>query len=464
METLAYFINIQKHLLNQLRNSNKSIYIAVAWFTDPVILNQLELMAIKGIRIIILLMDDEINKGAYGLDFSTFINNGGEIIFIKNEERPHSLMHNKFCIIDEIVLITGSYNWSKRAKGNHENVVVIKNNSILINEFKDEFKYLVKKYSRANVLKHFPLDYRKILVRLDIIKNAILVEDEEDIFCQLSKLNSLIPSISEQKGFGEIKSIVGDIQKKEYLKACQKIDAFRKGFCQVQNYQSPELFAIRLEEKILKIKIITLEEEKLELSKTIRLFNMKHDSELGGLILKILKFQKEKYKEEENKNEYSSTEFRYNEYKKNIEKSMDEKIIELNSNERERIRMLFRKAVTLCHPDKVNEDLKKEASEIFVKLTNAYEKNNIAKVELILEGLEKGIWSFNKENRKEDELSVLKAKVDYLKLKVNELKDEIINIKASAIYMTISVIEDWDEYFNNQKEKLKTKLELLKMN
>ena len=37
-----------------------------------------------------------------------------------------SLMHNKYAVIDENIVITGSFNWTNKAVNvNHENIVII---------------------------------------------------------------------------------------------------------------------------------------------------------------------------------------------------------------------------------------------------------------------------------------------------------------------------------------------------
>jgi len=35
-------------------------------------------------------------------------------------------MHNKFCVIDSKTVVTGSYNWTKKAQSNYENITIIK--------------------------------------------------------------------------------------------------------------------------------------------------------------------------------------------------------------------------------------------------------------------------------------------------------------------------------------------------
>ncbi len=52
------------------------------------------------------------------------------------------LMHNKFAIIDDHILITGSFNWTPTAdRKNEENLLIIKDASI-IKKYRERFDYL----------------------------------------------------------------------------------------------------------------------------------------------------------------------------------------------------------------------------------------------------------------------------------------------------------------------------------
>ncbi|MDR2697393.1 MAG: phospholipase D-like domain-containing protein [Holophagales bacterium] len=53
---------------------------------------------------------------------ATFLRNAGISIYIDNE---HSLAHNKIMIIDKEIVITGSFNFSKAAERNAENMLII---------------------------------------------------------------------------------------------------------------------------------------------------------------------------------------------------------------------------------------------------------------------------------------------------------------------------------------------------
>lgn len=124
MVTHVYFENISVEIAKELTAATRSIFIAVTWFTDHELFQILCDKARGGINVKLLVLDDSINKNRRGLQFDLLKRAGGEFYFVGTSEK---LMHNKFCVIDYNITITGSYNWTNKAKTNPENIVVIKN-------------------------------------------------------------------------------------------------------------------------------------------------------------------------------------------------------------------------------------------------------------------------------------------------------------------------------------------------
>lgn len=143
MITKLFYKGIEKKLLSNLINADNSVEIAVAWFTNPAIFDLLIELINRNIRIHIILCDDIMNFANPKTNFQKLIDLGANIRVSKSPK----LMHNKFCIIDNRILITGSYNWTLRAeKLNLENII-ISTDKQLINEFQSYFDYLLKNTS-----------------------------------------------------------------------------------------------------------------------------------------------------------------------------------------------------------------------------------------------------------------------------------------------------------------------------
>lgn len=135
----AYFnTDILKHLQNSLTLAKQSVKIAVSWFTNYSLFKQIGQMAEDDIKVQLILNNDLINNGGYCLNFNELIDKG---VMISLVEYPH-LLHHKFVIIDDTLLITGSYNWTRFSGKNYENMVVISDKNI-VEQFCSEFEKLL---------------------------------------------------------------------------------------------------------------------------------------------------------------------------------------------------------------------------------------------------------------------------------------------------------------------------------
>ena len=114
MEIQAHFTDIQAVIVAELGGARQSIKAAVAWLTDPVLFETLLKAARCGCRVHLALLDDAINRRS-GLNLERLRAAGGEIFWIPEAEGGQGSLHHKFCVIDEDGVITGSYNWTRRA-------------------------------------------------------------------------------------------------------------------------------------------------------------------------------------------------------------------------------------------------------------------------------------------------------------------------------------------------------------
>jgi hypothetical protein len=178
----SHFKNIRAELLEKLNEANKEIIIAVYWFTNRELFDALVAKLQNGVNIHLIIHNDFINNRESGLPFQEFIDNGGKFYF-SDGNNP---MHNKFCIIDQKILINGSYNWTYFAEEkNRENILVIKNENEVISSFSDEFKRLV---SLA-----IPLDRIEHISKFEIGLNDELNQKEylaQDLLYKASKIPS----------------------------------------------------------------------------------------------------------------------------------------------------------------------------------------------------------------------------------------------------------------------------------
>jgi len=104
-------------IIQQIKNAQKTVEICVFTISDNEISDQIIKAHKKGISVKIITDDDKTMD--LGSDIKAFLKAGIPIKI----DGARSLMHNKFCIVDQETILTGSYNWTNSAADrNFENI------------------------------------------------------------------------------------------------------------------------------------------------------------------------------------------------------------------------------------------------------------------------------------------------------------------------------------------------------
>jgi hypothetical protein len=287
------------------------------------------------------------------------------------------------------------------------------------------------------------INLSKIIKRLELIKSLISLEEEDEIDAHVFKLQQI--GTTE-----ELETIILDLKAKSYSKAAIAIEQFINQHNNLSVFIDPEIGGLKLEAKSLEAKLNKLSDEKVDLEKLIHEFGVRHNKELGELILKILKYRKTIAKGTPKETEAEED---YKNYSQEFEVSKNEKVTDLTEEELIEIKKKYRSASKLCHPDVVSEEQKELADKLFTELNKAYEQNHLKKVTEILETLTKGNFFVSKSDTI-TEKQLMKAEIEKLKIRISKLQNQVQLIKESDAYNTISSIKDWDVYFKETKEKL----------
>jgi hypothetical protein len=293
----------------------------------------------------------------------------------------------------------------------------------------------------------------KLIKRLEILMNYIQLEEIEDIKTEVEKLKQFSEDV-------EIASIISDLNNAVYARATTKINNFINSHKQLNKWIDPDMAALKLELSHLESDLTLLSNEKSELEKLLSDFHNRHTVELGDIISEILKLRMEKFKNEPPKYEEAKND--YESYKEQIKTEKEKPRFELNEEEKLELKRKFRKAAIICHPDKVSAENKDRAEKIFIDLQQAYETNNLQRVNAILDNLEQGNF-FQSISDTISEKTKLRAAIKDITSQISNIKTEISEIKESEAYKTIILAGDnWDSYFANLKDKLSLELEHLK--
>jgi len=162
-ETKAYFRGIEKKIIELINESNHSIKIAMAWFTNNDIKDCLINVKTNNPKIQIqIVVDDNWINDKYFLNYKEKFENVGIEIMDKATKR---FLHSKFLVIDGKTTLIGSYNYSKKANINLEHIGVIKcpdfsSNHLRIFNFITDSNYIDE---NIKLLYEFPKFTQKIL-------------------------------------------------------------------------------------------------------------------------------------------------------------------------------------------------------------------------------------------------------------------------------------------------------------
>lgn len=139
----AYFSQIRSKIIPHINLAKNEVVIAMAWFTSAELFDALLSCLKRNVNVELILLDNAINYMYYAPDFNKLINAGGHL---RIADSSIGFMHHKFCVIDNKIVITGSYNWTYYAETRNVENIVITDNSEIVNLYLMEYKRL------ANIL------------------------------------------------------------------------------------------------------------------------------------------------------------------------------------------------------------------------------------------------------------------------------------------------------------------------
>ncbi len=268
----------------------------------------------------------------------------------------------------------------------------------------------------------------------------------------------------ELKGVAGLDAIVDLLLAGEYEQAMKAMEAFEKRHQAIVNVSAIEREWLLSRIRMLNALITQLVGERAEVEGLVVRYNHRFRVELNPILLKILELKKKIY---EKLKKYGIDDPTYadldEEFKKVNEEYEAERnvvVADLNEEDQKDIKAMYREAATLCHPDSAKCVLsnKKEAAEVFSKLSQAYKANDIRTVREILAQLRKGTWQGVNEL---DELEALRAQLATLEHRYQSLLRELELVKTTEPYRTIEHMVDWDGYFQDLRTKYEAQYDQL---
>jgi phosphatidylserine/phosphatidylglycerophosphate/cardiolipin synthase-like enzyme len=198
MQLQAHFHDIQGAITRHLKAAQDEILAAVAWFTDREIFDVLCQQAQAGIRVSIAVLADDMNQAPGALNFRRLCSLGGKVAFLPPGSDGEPMMHHKFCVLDGHTVITGSYNWSKKARRNDENITVVAEAPEFAAKYRQAFHDLLVRAGQAGEGASLESDAEAAGRCLEMVRNLILLGEQEDLLRNLVKLRAVAQALQLQ--------------------------------------------------------------------------------------------------------------------------------------------------------------------------------------------------------------------------------------------------------------------------
>ena len=151
IQEVVFFPNEQNQLkvINMISQAKNTLEVCMFTMTNNQLYIAVEQAKKNGVKVRVI-TDDECTKQK-GSDIYKLVING---IPVKTDHNAQFHMHHKFVVIDEKVLLTGSFNWTVQAvKNNNENVLMLYNKEIA-NEYTKEFNRLWDSFTTQITLEY----------------------------------------------------------------------------------------------------------------------------------------------------------------------------------------------------------------------------------------------------------------------------------------------------------------------
>ncbi len=131
----------RRAVVNNLGNATRTIDICVFTISDDQISEAILKAFERGVKVRVI--SDDNKKEDRGSDVTFLQNKGVPVVFDSSSHH----MHHKFALIDQKMLLNGSFNWTRSASfGNQENLVAT-NDPHLLTQFSEEFEKLWQQFS-----------------------------------------------------------------------------------------------------------------------------------------------------------------------------------------------------------------------------------------------------------------------------------------------------------------------------
>lgn len=122
--------------ISYIRTAARKLDICIYMLTQPILVNVI-IELLESRRIAVRIITDSKEYQAAGTQIRRLLDVGAEIK--ANRIGSGALMHHKFVIVDDTILMTGSFNWTSSAVVKNFEAIIVTDDEDLVLPFKEKF-------------------------------------------------------------------------------------------------------------------------------------------------------------------------------------------------------------------------------------------------------------------------------------------------------------------------------------
>lgn len=460
----AHFQNIQQVIIDHLQDAQHEILVAVAWFTDREIFEVLCQKAQAGVHVSVALLGDDINQASGALNFQRLRNVGGKVTFLPSGSDGAPMMHHKFCVLDTTTVITGSYNWSKKAQSNDENITVVSDAPEFSTQYRQAFFGLVAGLTPQDTASSTPVNTDAVRRRLEMVRNLILLGEQDDLPPHIQKLRPIVEQL-------RLQALLQDLEQGNYKNALQDIETYLQRSSALVLREDIDVPNLQFQLQVLELRLQSLSNEKSDLERTLVIFNRRYNDALGTLLIDLLGAQAklarqkaERHRQQQQaEQEAEQAEQDWQDYQQEYEAQQTQDApSHLNEEDEQELKKIYRKAANLCHPDKFEDDQKDAATQTFVALQELYDNNDLSALRELYTSLKNGGLLKAPRSTTLSRSDALRAAIAELQHRISETLRQLQRLHhsegADLLRLAGNTESEWLSFFEKQKQLLQEEI------
>ncbi len=297
--------------------------------------------------------------------------------------------------------------------------------------------------------------------RLVAIRDIIATANFSEL---LSEVNGLLEESRHDSRFLPLKEAA---EMREYNLAAQLTDGLLSAFQPPVLNKDVLITGLKTSLNLLETKLSVLNHHKLELHRHINEFRFLHNKYLGSLMAEIFELRRDilfiEYQENaSNKEAFDEAEKDLGQFNEERSRVSEASIQVLSRRDRAELTSLYRQASKRCHPDLIAEELREEATLLFIRLNEAYLQSDLEGLRAVIRMLDEGTIRLANRMETLHEEDKLLARITHLQTEISHLEKEIAGIKESRVYQTILHESDLHAYFTRLEEAFIREREVLR--